>query len=72
MFNRETIYLVFIGINFAVSQGFQPLADILENSTQSSVIANNETSLSLRQALTLFSRFVKAQEQFFHFDPDKH
>ncbi len=35
-------------------------------------IANNETSLSIRQPLTLFSRCVNAQEQFFHFNPDKH
>ena len=54
-----------------MSQGFQPLADVIENSA-ARALANNETSLSIRQPLTLFSRFVKAQKQFFHFNPDKH
>jgi len=35
-------------------------------------LANKQTSLCIGQPLTLFSRFVNAQEQFFHFNPDKH
>ena len=72
MFNCGIISLVFIAMTFAVSQGFFTLANV-ENSAQASAPANNKTSSSKRQPLlTLFSRFVKPQEQFFHFNPDKH
>jgi hypothetical protein len=60
-------------MTFAVSQGLKPLADVVERIVpNASDLANNETSLTIRQPLTLFSRFVKAQKQFFHFNPDKH
>jgi len=35
-------------------------------------LTNNETSIIIRQPLTLFPSFVQAHEQFFHFNPDKH
>ena len=72
MFNCDTIYLVFIAMTFAVSQGFQPWRMCLRIVPNARDLANNETSLSIRQPFTLFSRLVKAQEQFFHFNPDKH
>ncbi|NQE38058.1 hypothetical protein E5S67_05840 [Microcoleus sp. IPMA8] len=72
MFNCDTISLVFIAINLAVSQGLKPWRMCLRIVPNANTLANNETSLSIRQSLTLFSRFVKAQEQFFHFNPDKH
>ena len=71
MFNCDTTSLVFIAMTFAAIQGLKPLADVVENSA-ASVLANSEISLTIRQPLTLFSRFVNAQEQFFHFNPDKH
>jgi hypothetical protein len=59
-------------MTFAVGQGFSTLANV-ENSVHASGLANKETSSSKRQPLlTLFSRFVKPQKQFFHFNPDKH
>lgn len=72
MFNWDTIFLVFIAMTLAVSQGFQPWQMLLKIAPNASALANSETSLSIRQQLTLFPRFVKAHEQFFHFNPDKH
>ena len=60
-------------MTLAVSQGVETPGGCEERIVPNARnLANNETSLSMRQSLTLFSRFVKAHEQFFHFNPDKH
>ncbi len=74
MFNGDTTSLVFIAITFAaIDPGVETPGGCEERIVPNARnLANKETSLSFRQPLTLFSRFVKAQEQFFHFNPDKH
>jgi hypothetical protein len=60
-------------MTLAVSQGVETPGGYEERIVPNARnLANNETSSGMRQPLTLFSRFVKAQEQFFHFYPDKH
>ena len=74
MFNCDTISLVFIARTFAaIDPGVETSGGCEERIVPNARnLANNETSLSIRQPLILFSRFVNAQEQFFHFNPDKH